>query len=630
MQRGSACTGVAGMVDEAMRGIQTRCRMKLLSCMRTVCWSLLGVLWCAVASANPHYELYCASCHGTQTDNGFAPRLFGTTLDTAAFRRVVREGREPMPAFLTADLSDAEVAAIHTWLQTAGNAQPARTQGSSRTTPTLATGPRLPTGVNVEALRKPSPGSVYRLQCAGCHGAVDAPLNPPGLQRDISGALPLSIPDLRFMTMTFEDFSRLTYFGHGRMPAFPRLRYEQLDLPLYEYLRGLRPAQPKQVCRDEARQTTHRHWGAELYTSQCARCHGGEFQGSPASDGRAAVPALNRAVPVGRIREFIRNGHANRLASPLPHLTDSDVFQLAAYVAVTRGWDTAPPENTPAAFTWWNGGQCRKEVCTTLAHAADERIAARPSDWRRPNAGTEECAAFERKPKGVASPDNQCWAKDEVDRFESLCDDFQPGISARYPRAPEVQAVVTTQAVANTTLRSAWTRESAVLTCQFGPEVSPNLQSPHRANPSRANWQLRLYLPLLDRANPKAPTSGGGCWWAQPEQTLGQGNPRSGKITLYVRLPEGGAQPAEKWWPGGHDLQRHHGLENEREPLSSFSKTERPFYEAIQALRRTGQFSIRVHRNVIRDERRKNTALTSGNPVFSNVAWSADQTGDNL
>ena len=28
------------------------------------------------------------------------------------------------------------------------------------------------------------------------------------------------------------------------------------------------------------------------------------------------------------------------------------------------------------AFTWWNGGQCRKDICTTLAHAADQRIAA--------------------------------------------------------------------------------------------------------------------------------------------------------------------------------------------------------------------------------------------------------------
>lgn len=600
-------------------------------------WTLLISVWCAFANADPNYGLYCASCHGTRTDTGFAPRLFGTALDAAAFRRIVREGREPMPAFLPEDLNDAELASIHTWLQTTettappatGSKSPSGTPGS-RPTPGLSTPPKLPTPAQVDALRTPSPASVYRLQCAGCHGALDAPLNPPSLQRDISGHLPLSIPDLRFMTMTFNDFDRLTFFGHARMPGFPTLRYNQQSLPLYDHVRSQRPSAPKLTCRDESRQQSHQQWGAALYETQCARCHGADFQGSAGSDGRAAVPPMSRPVPVGRIREFIRNGHANRLAAPLPLLTDSDVFQLAAYVAVARGWESAPAENTPAAFTWWNGGQCRKDICTTLAHAADQRIAERPRDWRRPNAGTEECEAFERKPKGVATPDNRCWAKDEVDRFESLCDDYQPGISARYPRAPEVQAVVAQHAVANTTLRSAWTSETAVLTCQFGPDAKPNLQSPHRANPPRANWQLRLYLPLLDTPTPKRPASGGGCWWAQPDQTLGQGNPRSGQITLYVRLPEGGAQPADAWWPGGHDLQRHHGLENEREPLSSFTKVERPFYEAIQALRRNGQFSIRVHRNLFRDEQRKNTALTSGNPVFTNVPWSSDQTGDKL
>jgi mono/diheme cytochrome c family protein len=60
----------------------------------------------------------CNLCHGDQAAGRIGPKLAGTTLSADAIANIVRSGKGSMPAYTADKLSDADLAAIYTWLQT--------------------------------------------------------------------------------------------------------------------------------------------------------------------------------------------------------------------------------------------------------------------------------------------------------------------------------------------------------------------------------------------------------------------------------------------------------------------------------------------------------------------------------
>jgi mono/diheme cytochrome c family protein len=63
-------------------------------------------------------EQNCNLCHGDQGAGRIGPKLSKTSLSAEAIAKVVRAGQGSMPAYKTDKLSDADLAAVYTWLQT--------------------------------------------------------------------------------------------------------------------------------------------------------------------------------------------------------------------------------------------------------------------------------------------------------------------------------------------------------------------------------------------------------------------------------------------------------------------------------------------------------------------------------
>lgn len=610
----------------------------MAACLAAVWLVLLGLA--LPAQANSDYERFCAGCHGRPGEPGMAPSLFGMGLSQADFMQVLRHGRNLMPSFLPEDISDSDAQRLHQYLRT--SAVPSSTASSAAASSVASSRPSSASGANrpgargvgglgapalpaamVDELKRSDPFApprLYREKCQSCHGAIDS----------APQALPLKdemvIPDLRFMHLTSAQFARIVVEGHKLMPGFYSSMNASHTFPLYEWIRAQRPsAMPGKACRDQPIQASHRAWGRQLYSMYCLRCHGVDGQGSRESRGRQAVPPLGEPVAMGRILHVIRVGHS---IAPM-HLTlaDSDRYQLAAYLNSLMGWKPLPTEKTPASFQELNGRDCQQHYCAALAQAADDKAAQNPATWEQPNAGTAECEPWQRKNKrkGPAGPGGQypaCWAQEEVDRFEQFCKEYRIGIARTYPQNRRVEAAPLA-VTANTRLRSPWSQEAAVLSCQTGPALRYHLGQPNARN-AWPNWRMRIYAPLIEKPGAKRQPTQGACWWENPEQGLGEGNPHTGamanQITLWVRLPEQGPVPRSKFWQG------RQGLEDEDRPLAEFSKTQRPFYEMLKVYRAgEGRFSLRVYRHLDNDKTRNPKACAAcGNSLFSNLPWSID------
>ncbi|QGX40056.1 c-type cytochrome [Permianibacter aggregans] len=590
-------------------------------------WSLLFGVSASVTFADgmaPEYQSMCQDCHGTTTTPGIAPSLFATALSEAEFRDIVRGGRRAMPNFPSEAISDNRLRALYQGLKTAvandgpADSTPQEPSGNRTRRPTTLPGLRG-TAVDAETARRlatthRSPADLYRQQCERCHRDLNGPL--PGSPLDQR----YFIPELRFMSMNQSAFIRLVQQGAGPMPAFPDLTEAQLT-ELYRWIGKFEPATPNQACRADNIQQTHRRWGRELYLAHCARCHGESGQGSFGSSARIDTPAFNLPVPLGVIWQKANAGHS--IAPALPFLSHSDKRQIAVYLREMKGWERYSREDTPATFRQLNGEDCQRQLCTRYAHAADEKVRANSNPGLQPNAGSLECEQYQRKNrrKGPAGPGSiypDCWAQQEVDQFEAFCEAYTPGISSRYPKPPEVQAVTTAQVQANAQLRPVWSNETASLTCRFHDSMGVHIATPNADD--RPNWQIRLYTTLHDRAE------GEGCWWSSPQQTLGEGNPlpddnRRDRITVFVRLPENGTVPARKYWSGKL------GVEDLDQPDHSRPANTLAFYQALRVMHaKSGEFTLTVYRNVEHDRTRKPRACSAcGNSEFSNEKWSTDK-----
>lgn len=592
--------------------------------------ALLLLLCASISHADSmpsEYQAMCRDCHGTASTPSFAPSLFGTSLDERAFSDVVRDGRRAMPAFPTDALSDSRLRALFQSLKSTPSADTPPPEPVPEETPPHRNTRRPTTipgvqGAHVDAataqrLRNTqrSPADIYRQECERCHRDLNGPL--PGSPLDQR----YFIPELRFMTMSQPAFIRVVQSGAGAMPPFPHLPEDQLKT-LFRWIKDFKPAKTSAVCRADSIQETHRRWGQQLYLAHCARCHGETGQGTTGVAGRIDTPPFNQAAPHGVIWQKANAGH--KIAPGLPFLSYSDKHQIAVYLREMRDWQQYGRDKTPATFRELNGADCQRQLCTRYAHAADEKVNANSNPGLLPNAGSLECQQYQRKnrKKGPAGPGSiypDCWAQQEVDTFEAFCEAYQPGISARYPKPPEVQAVTNQNyAQANTQLRPVWSEQRAQLTCRYDASFLEHIGTPDPKH--RPNWQIRLYTKFVE------PGSVGGCWWTNPEQGLGAGNPlpdekRRDRITLLVRLPERGEVPARQY--AGTRL----GVADLDQPDHGRPANVIPFYQVMRVVHaKTGEFTLPVYRNIEHDRTRKpNACGACGNSEFSNEQWSIDR-----
>jgi quinol---cytochrome-c reductase cytochrome c subunit len=166
-------------------------------------------------------------------------------------------------------------------------------------------------------------GTLYGEHCASCHGLAGqgTPQGPPLLG---AGAAPVD-----FMLST------------GRMPlAFPdqpalrrppRFSRREID-SLIAYVTSLGPAGPPIPSVDLTHGNLVR--GRQLFTENCAACHGADGQGAAVNRGQVA-PSLHVATPV-QIAEAVRIG-----PGPMPRfgeavLDQRDLNSLVRYVYTLR------------------------------------------------------------------------------------------------------------------------------------------------------------------------------------------------------------------------------------------------------------------------------------------------------
>lgn len=71
----------------------------------------------AAHGANLFVTWQCDGCHGPEGGGRIGPALAGTTISLADFTTAVRQTRPPKPAFSEAELSDADVQDIYTWVR---------------------------------------------------------------------------------------------------------------------------------------------------------------------------------------------------------------------------------------------------------------------------------------------------------------------------------------------------------------------------------------------------------------------------------------------------------------------------------------------------------------------------------
>jgi mono/diheme cytochrome c family protein len=142
-----------------------------------------GVVWAQTG---------CGGCHGAEAEGGTGPALTGEEYAYEAFRQVVRQGAEGMPAYGTGQIGDAALQGLYEWLQAQAPAEP---------------------------------GGVWtQTGCGGCHGA------------DGRGA---SAPALTGEEYAYEAFQQVVREGAEGMPAYGADQIGDADLRrIYEWLRA--------------------------------------------------------------------------------------------------------------------------------------------------------------------------------------------------------------------------------------------------------------------------------------------------------------------------------------------------------------------------------------------------------
>jgi len=226
------------------------------------------------------YAERCASCHGSEGEGGAGPSLQASTTSLADQVAIIGDGRGGMPAYGSV-LSAAELDAVA-----------AVSAGWQRVPPEdpIARG-----------------AQVYADSCSECHGV------------DGVGGIG---PNLRSTALARDDLIAAVVEGKGTMPSFGGQitagDVEAVVTFLEDLAEPADPTEPSLVAQ-----------GAELFASNCSRCHGPDASGG-------VGPALkNSPLTDVEMVSVISNGRGTMPAFS-EILTSASTTALVAYVESTR------------------------------------------------------------------------------------------------------------------------------------------------------------------------------------------------------------------------------------------------------------------------------------------------------
>lgn len=217
-----------------------------------------------------------------------------------------------------------------------------------QTQPAAISGPLYP-------LAPPDPAageSIYTEKCAPCHGPSGMGDGPRSAQLP-NPVPPIGSPDLARQSTPAEWYRIVTQGNLDRfMPPFPSLSdRERWDVVAYTYSLSTPPDALAE--------------GAELYTANCATCHGPEGQGDgPTAASLSKKPTnlkdqeLMAARSAGQLYQTITQGLPPEMPAFADRLSDGERWALAGYLRsltfarraeqTAAGLPTAALQGTPA------------------------------------------------------------------------------------------------------------------------------------------------------------------------------------------------------------------------------------------------------------------------------------------
>jgi mono/diheme cytochrome c family protein len=154
----------------------------------------------------------CATCHGPEGKGAVGPALAPPPRPFGDFTRYVRQPAGKMPPFTTQTVSDADLADIYAFLQSANPAPPSNLSGLS--------------GNNQNG------GRIYvSYGCYECHGRVG------------QGAQQTGAPRIGPPALTIDAFARYIHAPTGNMPPYTSKVVSDQDVAdIYAFLKAVPPA----------------------------------------------------------------------------------------------------------------------------------------------------------------------------------------------------------------------------------------------------------------------------------------------------------------------------------------------------------------------------------------------------
>jgi mono/diheme cytochrome c family protein len=215
---------------------------------------------------DPWTQLGCGGCHGANAQGASATALAGKHLSYGEFQRVVRGGREGMPAYSTSQISDQDLQRMYDWLQ---NPVPAAT---------------------AELAQDPWTQS----PCSGCHG-VDA------LGASASGLAGTSQP--------YDAFRTVVRQGTEGMPPFSEAQISDQTLQaIYDWLQ----AQAQVPATQQA-----------LWTQLgCSGCHGANAEGA------SETALTGEDLSYSEFQRVVRGGEEGMPAYSTSRISDVDLRRM--------------------------------------------------------------------------------------------------------------------------------------------------------------------------------------------------------------------------------------------------------------------------------------------------------------
>jgi mono/diheme cytochrome c family protein len=154
----------------------------------------------------------CATCHGSEAQGAVGPALAPPPRPLPDFVRYVRQPAGKMPPFTPQALSDADLADIYAFLQ---SANPAPASDLSKLTGNAQNGERVYTADG----------------CYECHGRIG------------QGSVQTGAPRIGPPALTIDAFARYIHAPTGNMPPYTSKVVSDQDIAdIYAFLKSLPPA----------------------------------------------------------------------------------------------------------------------------------------------------------------------------------------------------------------------------------------------------------------------------------------------------------------------------------------------------------------------------------------------------